>query len=99
MLIGRAPVRRLNALMSIAGPIDPPGVETSSAETPKRGPMVNRRTVLGAAVAGGAGVAAIRLLGVDGAVERLMGGAGTAVGGRGDWVSPLAAEKARVNQL
>ena len=84
----------------------PPPIETAhlpregtpAAEAPTRGLVVNRRTVLGAAVAGGAGVAAIRLLGLDGALERLVGGARTA-GGRGDWVSPLAAEKARVNQL
>jgi uncharacterized protein (DUF1800 family) len=85
--------------MSIAGPIDPTQVENPHPEASRRGPRVNRRTVLGAAVAGGAGVAAVRLLGVDQAVERLIGGTATAVGGRGDWVSPLAAEKARVNQL
>jgi len=84
--------------MSIAGPIDQSKVETSEAVPREPRRAVNRRTVLGAAVAGGGGVAAIRLLGLDRAAERLVG-VGTDAGGRDDWDSPLAAEKARVNQL
>jgi hypothetical protein len=45
------------AVVSIAGPIDQP-----AEPAPKRRLPVSRRTVLGAAVAGGAGIAALRIL-------------------------------------
>src|SRR5207237_688826 len=49
--------------------------------------------------AGAAAAAAIRLLGLDADLNGLLGGASSAATGRGDWISPLASEKARVNQL
>ncbi len=64
----------------------------------KRRRGMTRRGVLGAAVVGGAGVAAVRLWG--GAVERWFPGSRPAsTGGRPDWVSPLAAERAKTAQL
>jgi uncharacterized protein (DUF1800 family) len=84
--------------MSIAGSIDSPGVESPPPQSPKRGRAINRRTVLGVAAGGAAGVAAVRLLGLDQRLARLVGGA-VAARGPGDWVSPLGSEKARVNQL
>jgi uncharacterized protein (DUF1800 family) len=80
--------------MSIAGPVDQP--QERAAGTRPRLP-VNRRTVLGAAAAGGAGIAAVRLLVYPRVEELLQGTPG--LGGRQDWVSPLAAEKARVAHL
>src|SRR5215472_14880166 len=80
--------------MSIAGSLDNPSQEAAA------GPRlpVSRRTVLGAAVAGGAGIAAVRVL-VYPRVEELLHGASAMTGGRGDWISPLGAEKARVAHL
>ena len=76
--------------------------------TAKKGSgAISRRTVLGAAVAGGAGVAATRLLGLRRAVEvdpaRLTANALASRSGL-DWVSPLgppatAAAEAKVAQL
>jgi uncharacterized protein (DUF1800 family) len=88
--------------MSIAEPADraigTPGEEGSGEEKPAPRRAVSRRTVLGAAVAGGAGVAAVRLWGAD-AMNRFVPGARTASGGRSDWISPLGSERARVIQL
>ena len=82
--------------MSIARSIDPPGEQPPVVETSaKRRSAINRRTVLGAAALGGAGVGATRLFGLDTSLERLVG----IEAGRGDWGSPLANEKARVNHL
>jgi uncharacterized protein (DUF1800 family) len=81
--------------MSIVGPLDNPSREAAA------GPRlpVSRRTVLGAAVAGGAGIAAVRIL-VYPRVEELLQGASAALaGGRTDWVSPLGSEKAKVAHL
>ena len=55
---------------------------------------MTRRTALGLAVAGGAGVAAVRLLGLDRMLPRPK-----TSGGRLDWVSPLGSEAARVAHL
>src|SRR3981081_4522225 len=80
--------------MSIAGPLDNPSREAAA------GPRlpVSRRTVLGAAVAGGAGIAAVRIA-VYPRLEELLQGASAVVGGRGDWISPLGAESAKVAHL
>jgi len=75
----------LNAGMSIAGPAD------QSAAPAAQGPSVNRRTVLGAALAAGAGAAALRTV-VYPRLEELVRGGSAA--GRGDWISPLGGEKA-----
>lgn len=56
---------------------------------------LTRRAVIGAALAGGAGVAAIRLLGA----ERIQQLVPARPGARSDWVSPLDSESARVMQL
>ena len=86
---------RLNAGMSIAK-TTAGSTDATQAVSPRRG--LSRRGVLGAAVAGGAGVAALRLWG--GSLERLVPGARPAVtGGRADWVSPLASERAQTLQL
>jgi uncharacterized protein (DUF1800 family) len=53
--------------------------------------------VLGAALAGGAGIAALRVV-IYPRLEELLQGGGVA-GGRADWVSPLGAEQARVAHL
>ena len=79
--------------MSIAGPVDQP----SEAAAERRLP-VSRRTVLGAAVAGGAGIAALRIA-IYPRLEELVHGAGALTGGRGDWISPLDSDKARVAHL
>ncbi len=79
--------------MSIAEPAD----RSLAGPAPRR-KGVSRRTVLGAALAGGAGVAAIRLWGQN-ALERVIPGARPAAGGRGDWVSPLGGEAALVAHL
>ncbi|MBO0682677.1 MAG: DUF1800 domain-containing protein [Candidatus Dormibacteraeota bacterium] len=82
--------------MSIARSIDPPGELPAATEaSPKRRPAINRRMVLGAAALGGAAVGATRLFGIDTTLERLVG----IEADRGDWGSPLADEKARVNHL
>ncbi len=71
---------------------------------PKRRPLppVDRRTVLGAAIAGGAGVAAARLLGLRRTVEvdapQLTAEAVAKRSGL-DWVSPLGDEATRVAHL
>jgi uncharacterized protein (DUF1800 family) len=80
--------------MSFAGPLDDPSREAAP------GPRlpISRRTVLGAAVAGGAGIAAVRLA-VYPRLEELLQGSATRTGGRGDWISPLGAEKAKVAHL
>jgi uncharacterized protein (DUF1800 family) len=54
--------------------------------------------VLGAAVAGGAGIAALRIA-IYPRLDELVRGASTLTGGRGDWISPLDSEKARVAHL
>jgi uncharacterized protein (DUF1800 family) len=79
--------------MSIAGPVDQPSEATAERRLP-----VSRRTVLGAAVAGGAGVAALRIA-VYPRLEELLHGVPALTGGRSDWVSPLRAEQARVAHL
>ncbi|HEX6349097.1 MAG TPA: DUF1800 domain-containing protein [Candidatus Dormibacteraeota bacterium] len=63
-------------------------------------PGVSRRAVLGAAVVGGAGVAAARLWG-GAALDRLAPAIGSHpnLAGRGDWNSPLGSETAQVAQL
>ncbi len=77
--------------MSIAGPLDEP--------SPARFRLpVSRRTVLGAAVAGGAGIAAVRLA-VYPRIEELLGGATALTGGRSDWLSPLGSNTAKVAHL
>ena len=85
--------------MSIAGPIDQRPESSEPAARPgRRGPL-SRRAVLGAAAAGGVGIAALRVLAypeIDQLVRRTRA---TAAGGRGDWVSPLASERARVAHL
>src|SRR5215470_10511999 len=80
--------------MSIAGSIDEP---SPPAEKKARSP-VSRRTVLGASAAGGAGIAALRVL-VYPRVEQLLQSTRAAASGRGDWISPLGSEKARVAHL
>jgi uncharacterized protein (DUF1800 family) len=80
--------------MSIAGPLDDPSQQAAAGF---RLP-VSRRTVLGAAVAGGAGIAAVRIM-VYPRVEELLQGATALTGGRGDWISPLSAESAKVAHL
>ena len=67
---------------------------------PATAPTVTRRTVLAAAAAGGAGVAAIRLLGSTAPARGpvpITGGQANALGL--DWVSPLTAEPAQVAHL
>src|SRR5437660_5618065 len=80
--------------MSNAGPVDPPSPKAAA------GPRlpVSRRTVLGAAVAGGAGIAAVRIV-VYPRAQELLQGASALVGGRSDWISPLGSESARVAHL
>ena len=78
--------------MSVA---DPAG---QAVPIERRAGPVSRRAVLGAAVAGGAGVAAVRLWGGS-VIERLVPGAPSATAGRGDWVSPLGSPAARVSHL
>jgi len=80
--------------MSIAGSIDEP---SPPAEKKARS-RVSRRTVLGGAGAGGADIAALRVL-VYPRVEQLLQSTRAATSGRSDWISPLGAEKARVAHL
>jgi uncharacterized protein (DUF1800 family) len=82
--------------MSIAGPLEQPSREAGGPGLPKL--PVSRRSVLGAAVAGGAGIAAIRIM-VYPRVEELLQGTSALTGSRGDWMSPLASESARVAHL
>ena len=76
-------------------------IESDAGNVPaqrRAGGVVTRRVVLGAAVAGGAGIAALRLLGLN----PLAGTApapGRQVSGGTDWISPLGSESARVMQL
>ncbi len=79
--------------MSIAGPVDQP---SEAAAKPRF--TVSRRTALGAAAAGGAGIAALRVV-VYPRLEELLQRAPGLTGGRADWISPLAAEKAKVAHL
>jgi uncharacterized protein (DUF1800 family) len=79
--------------MSIAGPVDQPPEAAARPRFP-----VSRRTVLGAAAAGGAGIAALRLI-VYPRLEELASGAPGLTGGRADWISPLGSETARVAHL
>jgi uncharacterized protein (DUF1800 family) len=78
--------------MSIAGP-----VEDTSGPASKPRFRLSRRKVLGAAAAGGAGVAVVRLLAAAPIQQLLHFGAATS--GRPDWVSPLGSERARVAHL
>jgi uncharacterized protein (DUF1800 family) len=78
--------------MSIAGPIDQP-----AAPEGKPSSVVSRRNVLAGAVAGGAGIAVLRVLAFP-RFEQLLHGTQTA-NGRSDWVSPLASEPAKVAHL
>src|SRR5688500_19884770 len=67
---------------------------------PAKAPTITRRTVLAAAAAGGAGVAAVRLLGPSAPARSpvpITGGQANALGL--DWVSPLDAEPAKVAHL
>src|ERR1700694_3608756 len=59
---------------------------------------LTRRAVLAAAIAGGAGVAAVRLLGLNPA-GGIAPALGQRVSGGTDWISPLGNENARVMQL
>src|SRR5262249_25632016 len=79
--------------MSIAGPVDRPSEAAPGPRLP-----VSRRTVLGAALAGGAGIAAVRIA-VYPRLDELIHGTRTGAGGRGDWISPLRSETARVAHL
>ena len=54
---------------------------------------ITRRAVVGAALAGGTGIAALRLLGLAQAPPAVRGGGGT------NWISPLNRENAQVLQL
>ena len=80
--------------MSIAGSVDEP---SEPAEQKARS-LVSRRTVLGGAAAGGAGIAALRVL-VYPRVEQLLQRTRAAASGRSDWISPLGSEKARVAHM
>jgi len=81
--------------MSIAGPIDQRPESSEPAARPgRRGPL-SRRAVLGAAAAGGVGIAALRVLAYPEIEQLVRRTRATAAGGRGDWVSPLASERAR----
>jgi len=81
--------------MSIAGPLDTPSQQAAA------GPRlpVSRRTVLGAAVGGGAGIAAFRIMVYPRIEELVQVGTAALAGGRGDWISPLGSESARVAHL
>ena len=79
--------------MSIGGPVDEPSAPADSAKS-----HISRRTVLGGAVAGGAGIAALRVL-VYPRVEQLLHSTQATAAGRSDWISPLASERARVAHL
>lgn len=82
------PLAEFNRLVSIARPVDDP---TAAPRRPLF-PRVSRRVALGSAIAGGAGVAAVRLFGTRLAslVRRTPAG---------DWPSPLSGETARVAHL
>ena len=74
-------------------------IGTDSAGAPvrsRRSGYMTRRAVLGAAVAGGAGVAAFRLLGLAKPATTALN---QALGGATDWISPLGTERAQVQQL
>lgn len=76
--------------MSTAAP-----AEGTRPAQPLRG-LLTRRTVLGAAAAGGAGIAALRLLSLAPAAQQALS---RARGNGVDWLSPLGSETARVNHL
>jgi uncharacterized protein (DUF1800 family) len=76
-------------------------IESDARKLPtarRAGGAVTRRAVLGAAIAGGAGVAAARLLGLNPAAGTAPA-LGKRVSGGTDWISPLGNENARVMQL
>ncbi len=76
-------------------------IETDASNLPNRrrgSGRITRRAVLGAAIAGGAGVAAIRLLGLNPAAGTAPA-LGQRISGGTDWISPLGNENARVMQL
>src|ERR1700687_4955554 len=73
--------------------------DARSIPAPRRtGRLLTRRAVLAAAIAGGAGVAAVRLLGLNPA-GGIAPALGQRVSGGTDWISPLGSENARVMQL
>jgi uncharacterized protein (DUF1800 family) len=82
--------------MSVSGTSPEPGL----AGRPGRRRPLSRRAVLGVAVTGGAGVAGLRLWGGD-PLSRLAPAISRpgALSGRGDWISPLGRESAKVAQL
>jgi uncharacterized protein (DUF1800 family) len=88
--------------MSFSGPISEPPAgrawEPPQEPSGRRRLPVSRRTVLGGAAAGGAGIAALRIL-VYPEVDQLLHRTRATAGGRGDWISPLASTKARVAHL
>jgi len=75
-------------------------IETDARNVPtKRGRpsgAMTRRAVLAAAVAGGAGVAAVRLLGLNPGTAPALG---QKISGGTDWISPLGNDNALVMQL
>jgi uncharacterized protein (DUF1800 family) len=78
--------------MSIAGPIDEPPAGAAGKRV-----TLNRRMVLGAAAAGGAGIAALRVFAYP-RLQELLHTRATS-GGGSDWISPLGSEKAKVAHL
>jgi uncharacterized protein (DUF1800 family) len=73
--------------------------DTRKIPAPRRARAgVTRRAVLGAAIAGGVGVAAVRLLGLNPAAGTAPA-LGQRVSGGTDWISPLGNENAQVMQL
>jgi uncharacterized protein (DUF1800 family) len=73
--------------------------ETRATDAPagaRRQGGITRRAVLGAAVAGGTGVAAFRLLGL---AKPATTSSARGLGGTTDWISPLGTERAQVQQL
>ena len=84
--------------MSVAGPFEQ---RRDHVRRPRA--KVSRRSVLGAAAGVGAAVGTVRLLGLAqgelAGLERLLPGVHTSSAGRGDWISPLRSESARVAHL
>ena len=85
--------RRCNGIVSSGKPWVVPAALTRA---PRRLPRLSRRAALGAAVAGGAGVAAVRLFGSR--IEDLVRWRAPTTAGE-DWRSPLGRESARVAHL
>ena len=76
-------------------------IETDARNLPTKrsgSGRITRRAVLAAAIAGGAGVAAVRLLGLNPAAGTAPA-LGQRISGGTDWISPLGNENARVMQL